>query len=113
MSDLKTSETAIGNRPAPWVFLVLIAATLLSAGIGLSMMSAPEMLSNHDGAAPVRFFLAVGAVYLGMPFTWILGLAVIATYPRTSANLINRSTTTAAAIWTVVLAIPYVLALLA
>jgi len=101
------------RKPAPWVFLVLIAATLLSAGISLSMMAAPEMLSAHDGAGLVRFFLAVGAVYLGMPITWMLGLAVIACYPGAPAFSVNRSTVVAAIAWTAVLAVPYVLALTA
>lgn len=101
------------QRPSPWIFLTLIAAVVLSASISLSMMAAPEMLSTHDGADLVSFFLAVGAVYLGMPITWLLGLGVIATYPSALAFSLNRKTLVAASIWTVLLAVPYVLALTA
>lgn len=109
---MSTSDKPV-RRTSPWVFLALIAATALAAGISLSMMAAPEMLSTHDGAGLVRFFLAVGAVYLGMPITWLLGLAVIATYPSATGFSVNRSTVVAAALWTVILAVPYVLALTA
>lgn len=107
---MSSSEQPV-RRPAPWVFLVFIVATSLAAGISLSMMAAPEMLSTHEGAGVVRFFLAFGAVYLGMPITWALGLSVIAMYPRATTFSVNKVTVSAAAVWTAILAVPYLLAL--
>lgn len=99
-------------KPAPWVFLLLIVATALSAGISLSMIAAPQMLSTYSGAGLVPLFLAIGAVYLGMPVTWLLGLALIATYPRSTSFRVTRGVIIAAATWTVLLAVPYVGALI-
>jgi len=107
MSTVDTPQ----RTPAPWVFLTLIGATALAAAISLSMIAAPEMLASHDGAGLVRFFLAVGAVYLGMPITWLLGVSVIATYPRQNKVWLNRTSAIAAFIWTALLAVPYVIVL--
>lgn len=112
MADkITTEQQQTGAKPAPWIFLVLSVATALSAAISLSMIAAPQMLATHGDAGFVAFFLAVGAVYLGMPVTWILGLAVIAMYPR-QGGVATRGTLVAVALWTGALAAPYVSALL-
>lgn len=99
------------RTPAAWIFLALTAATALSAAISMSMIAAPQMLTGEPNAGLVPLFLAIGAVYLGIPVTWLLGVSVIATYPRQNVSVINRSSGIAVAIWTVALAIPYVTAI--
>lgn len=76
------------------------------------MLEAPQMLEGHASAGAVRLFLAIGAVYLGMPITWILGLASIAFYPRQTERVVSKGSLVAAGIWTIALAVPYVAALL-